>query len=237
MCFNNEQSANWNGWNYTCLWAGIVISLPAYSMGGLLVTLYELNIFEAFFTILLSIFISSIMHYFGAKPGFRYRKGSQELLESSFGKTGSKFPIILRGLLVSAWLGLDILFGGMAVNLFLNSFLAINLPNEKLIGFCIFLLLTCFFASKEKILLKRLEAYVAPVLLAIGLFAFLFVILEVRHLKTTSNNVYLTASSINNIASSMVVIVGNLILMTLAMPDFSQFAKSEKDFSIGVFSD
>ncbi len=116
MSSQAESCYNWNRWNVTCLWAGVVISLPAYSMGGLLVTLYKLNLSEASITILLSVSISYGLHYLGAKPGIAYRKGSQDLLKVSFGNIGAKLPVILRGLLVAGWFGIDVLFGGMAVN-------------------------------------------------------------------------------------------------------------------------
>ena len=235
MSFQTEPRHDWNSWNVTCLWAGVVISLPAYTMGGILITLYSLNLTEAFFTILLSVSISYGLHFLGAKPGIKYRKGSQDLLKISFGNIGAKLPVILRGLLVAGWFGIDVIFGGMAINLLLKSLLPITFPQGEVVGFFIFLVITFSLVTQGKDTINKLEVLAVPGLLIIGLLIAVFVYIRIPEYSIQSDKIILSEISLIKISSSMVVVIGNLVLMTLAMPDFSQFTKSQKDYNVGLF--
>ncbi len=94
--------------------------------------------------------------------------------------------------------------------------------------------MTLALVVKGKESINKLEVLAVPGLLIVALVTAIFVCIEVLQHPLQHNIIALSDNSFQKISSSMVITIGNLILMTLAMPDFSQFTKSQKEYSIGL---
>jgi NCS1 family nucleobase:cation symporter-1 len=94
------------------------------------------------------------------------------LLRSSFGILGSNVPCLIRALVACGWFGIQTMFGGLAIHLFLGSVFdgwkSLGGTGE-VIGFMIFWALNLWVVMRGAESIKWLETLSAPLLVAVGI--------------------------------------------------------------------
>ncbi|MDB1124128.1 NCS1 family nucleobase:cation symporter-1 [Vibrio algarum] len=228
----------WNKTNIAALWVGMAICVPTYTLGGVLTAYFGLSVIEALFTIFLANVIVLVPLTLNAFPGTKYGIPFPILLRSSFGIFGSNVPCLIRGLVACGWFGIQTMFGGLAIHLLLSElssgWASLGSVGE-VIGFFIFWVLNIGIVIRGSDSIKWLETLSAPLLLAVG-FGLMFWASD----KVSYSEILMTpanrpeeAGFASYFFAGLTAMVGFWATLSLNIPDFSRYAKSQKDQIVG----
>lgn len=228
----------WRSVHIAALWVGMAICVPTYTLGGVLTAYFGLSVGEALFTILMANIVVLIPLTLNAFPGTKYGIPFPVLLRSSFGILGSNVPCLIRAVVACGWFGIQTLFGGLAIHLFLGSIFpewkALGGVGE-VIGFLLFWALNLWVVLRGAESIKWLETLSAPLLLAVGvgLLAWATPHVSLSELLAQPAKRPEGASVASYFFAGLTAMVGFWATLSLNIPDFSRYAKSQKDQVIG----
>jgi NCS1 family nucleobase:cation symporter-1 len=244
----------WSMWNIAALWVGMAVCIPTYMLAAGLINA-GMSWQQALFTIILANVIVLVPMVLNAHAGTKYGIPFPILLRASFGTIGSNIAALMRAVVACGWFGIQTWIGGSAIYALLGvlfglrpgvddtviGWLGISLPQ-----FGCFML---FWAINVAIILagiesiRWLETLSAPFLLLVG-FGLLYWAID----AAGSLGVILSAETIAKIKSTagnenvsfwkiffpnLTAMVGFWATLSLNIPDFTRFAKSQKDQILG----
>jgi len=239
----------WDWKAIAALWVGMVVCVPAYMLAAGLVS-EGMSWREAVFTILLANVIVLVpmllVGHAGAKHGIPF----PVLLRASFGTQGAKLPALLRGLVACGWFGIQTWVGGAAIYAIVNVLSSDAIVGERLpllgidlgqtLCFLAFWLLHVVFIRYGTESIRWLELWAAPLLIAMCL-----ALLAWAWIKADGFGPMLSAPSkfapggerAGQFASvfwpSLTAMVGFWATLALNIPDFTRFARSQRDQVLG----
>ncbi len=223
----------WTKWNVASLWVGMAICVPTYMLGGILTAGFHLSVSEALWTILIANVIVLIPLTLNAFPGTRYGIPCPVVLRASFGIIGSNVPSLIRAIVACGWFGIQTLFGGIAIHLLFSSFsdtwAALGGTGE-VIGFFIFWVANITVVIRGSESIKHLEALAAPMLLAVaaGLIIWAAPKVSIVEVLSVPADRAADASFWPLFGAGLTAMVGFWATLSLNIPDFSRFAKSQR---------
>ena len=228
----------WSKWNVASLWVGMAICVPTYTLGGVLTSYFGLSVTEALWTILAANVVVLIPLTLNAYPGTRYGIPCPVVLRASFGIIGSNVPALIRALVACGWFGVQTLFGGIAIHLLLSALIpawASLGGTGEVIGFFIFWVLNIWVVIRGSESIKHLEALAAPLLLivALGLTVWAYPKVSITELVATPPNRPEGAPVFGYFMAGLTAMVGFWATLSLNIPDFSRYAKSQKSQVLG----
>ena len=239
----------WGWTNIAALWVGMVVCVPTYTLAGSLIEL-GMSWWQAVVTILLGNVIVLVpmllVGHAGAKHGIPF----PVLLRSSFGTVGANVPALLRGLVACGWFGINTWFGGDAIYTMLNAmshnwFVGTPLPFLgldwwHLACFLAFWALHVWFIARGTESIRWLETWAAPFLIVMGL-----ALLVWAYVKAGGFGPMLSTPSQfapggpkegefwKVFFPSLTAMVGFWATLSLNIPDFTRYARSQKDQVLG----
>ena len=244
-----EQNRTWDWKSYAALWVAMVVCVPTYMLAGGLVA-EGMAWWQAVITVLLGNVIVLVpmilIGHAGAKHGIPF----PVLLRSAFGTKGARIPAVARGLVACGWFGINTWVGGSAIYVIVNGltgdsivgstlpFLGIDLG--QFICFLAFWVLHLYFIKNGTESIRKLETYAAPFLILMG-----FSLLGWAYIEAGGFGEMLSAPSHfieggskegqfwSVFVASLTAMVGFWATMALNIPDFTRFAKSQRDQIIG----
>ena len=227
------EQRTWSRWNVASLWVGMAICVPTYTLGGVLTAYFGLSVTEALWTIFFANIVVLIPLTLNAYPGTRYGIPCPVVLRSSFGIIGSNVPALVRAIVACGWFGVQTLFGGIAIHLLFSamfeSWAALGGTGE-VIGFFIFWVANVTVVIRGAESIKHLEALAAPLLLAVA-FGLVFWALpkvsisEILAIPATRPE---GAPVFHYFMAALTAMVGFWATLSLNIPDFSRFARSQR---------
>jgi NCS1 family nucleobase:cation symporter-1 len=223
----------WNRWNVASLWVGMAICVPTYTLGGVLTAYFGLSVIEALWTIFIANIIVLIPLTLNAYPGTRYGIPCPVVLRASFGIVGSNVPALIRAIVACGWFGVQTLFGGIAIHLMLSamfdSWAALGGTGEVL-GFFIFWIANVTVVIRGSESIKHLETMAAPLLLivAIGLVIWALPKVSISEVLAMPASRPEGAPVASYFMAALTAMVGFWATLSLNIPDFSRFAKSQR---------
>ncbi len=228
------KERTWSTLNVAALWVGMAICVPTYTLGGVLTAYFGLSVGEALVTILLANVVVLIPLTLNAYPGTKYGVPFPVLLRSSFGIVGSNIPCLIRALVACGWFGIQTMFGGVAIHILFSALLPgwENLGSTgEVIGFFLFLAMNLYIVIRGSESIKVLETLSAPLLLAvsIGLMMWATPQISVTEILATPANRPEDASFWGYFFGGLTAMVGFWATLSLNIPDFSRYVKSQKD--------
>ncbi len=245
----SEADRTWNMWSFASLWVAMVVCVPTYMLSGGLVAA-GMNWWQAVVTVFLGNAIVLVPMMLIGHMGAKYGVPFPVLLRSAFGTKGAKIPALARGLVACGWFGINTWVGGSAIYVILNAltgdmFKGADLPvlgidMAQTVSFLVFWAMHLYFIKKGTESIRWLETLAAPFLLAMGLS-----LLAWAYIKAGGFGAMLSAPSqfIEGGAKegqfwsifviSLTAMVGFWATMALNIPDFTRFAKSQKDQMLG----
>lgn len=232
------QERTWNKWHITALWIGMSICVPTYTLGGVLTAYFGLSVGEALLAILLANIVVLVPLTLNAFAGTKYGIPFPVLLRSSFGIIGSNVPCLIRALVACGWFGIQTMFGGLAIHLFLGSIFedwkALGGTGE-VIGFMIFWTLNLWVVLRGAESIKWLETLSAPLLVAVGIGLLVWALpsVSLTELLAIPPKRPEGASVTGYFMAGLTAMVGFWATLSLNIPDFSRYAKSQKDQILG----
>lgn len=232
------KERTWSKVNIAALWVGMAICVPTYTLGGVLTAYFGLSVTEALLAILLANVVLLLPLTLNAFAGTKYGIPFPVLLRSSFGIVGSNIPCLIRGLVACGWFGIQTMFGGLAIHLlfsaFSDSWASLGSVGE-VIGFFIFWALNIFIVIKGSESIKWLETLSAPLLLVVGLGLMFWASdkVSITEVLAIPANRPADAGFWGYFFAGLTAMVGFWATLSLNIPDFSRYAKSQKDQIIG----
>ncbi|OEO23342.1 nitrate reductase [Pseudomonas sp. J237] len=228
----------WNKWHITALWVGMSICVPTYTLGGVLTAYFGLSVGEALLAILLANIVVLIPLTLNAFPGTKYGIPFPVLLRSSFGIIGSNVPCLIRAVVACGWFGIQTMFGGLAIHLFLGSIFEVWKAlggTGEVIGFMIFWVLNLWVVLRGAESIKWLETLSAPLLVLVGAGLLVWALpnVSMSELLAQPPKRPEGASVVGYFMAGLTAMVGFWATLSLNIPDFSRYAKSQKDQIVG----
>lgn len=236
----SASERTWTTYNIAMLWVGMVICITSFSYAASLVVL-GISPALAVLNVLIGNLIVLVPMQLNSHAGTRYGIPFPIFARIAFGKMGAQIPSLARAIVAAGWCAVQCWVGGAAISslvgLFSGSWDVSG--SGRFIGFALFLVLTLIVGLKGAEGIKWLENIGGPILIfiCIGLLLWTmnlgsdhgFSLIDLfkgglDHKVLAENNgfwyVYL-AGITSNIA----------VWATLALniPDFSRYARSQKD--------
>ena len=173
-----------------------------------------------------------------AYPGTRYGIPCPVVLRASFGIIGSNVPSLIRALVACGWFGVQTLFGGIAIHLLLSALFdgwAQLGGTGEVLGFFIFWAANITVVIRGSESIKHLESLAAPLLLvvAIGLVVWALPKISIPELLAVPPNRPEGASVFKLFMAALTAMVGFWATLSLNIPDFSRYARSQRSQIIG----
>ncbi len=239
----------WTWVNISALWVGMAICVPAYLLASGLMT-QGMSGWQAMLTVLLGNLIVLVPMLLIGHAGARYGVPFPVLLRASFGTIGARLPGLLRGLVACGWFGIQTWVGGFAIYQILNAvsgrafvgepLAVIDIDLAQFSCFMVFWAIQVYFIAKGVESIRWLETLGAPFLLlaALGLLAWAYVngggfggILSQPSEFVIGGR--LQGQFWHVFWPSLTAMVGFWSTLSLNIPDFTRFARSQRDQVIG----
>jgi NCS1 family nucleobase:cation symporter-1 len=243
------EQRTWSWVNIAALWVGMVICVPSYLLASGLIA-QGMNWWQAILTVFLGNFIVMIPMLLIGHAGARFGVPFPVLLRSSFGTVGARLPGVLRGLVACGWFGIQTWVGGFAIYQILNGltdamFVGTPLPIldidlAQLTCFLGFWVLQIFFILRGMESIRWLETLAAPVLLAIclGMLYWAWQSADGFGDMLARPSAFVEGGEKEGqfwrvFLPSVTAMVGFWSTLCLNIPDFTRFARSQRDQVIG----
>ncbi len=249
LASTTPEQRTWDWKAYGALWVAMVVCVPTYMLAGGLIA-EGMSWWQAVITVLLGNVIvlvpMMLIGHAGAKHGIPF----PVLLRSSFGTKGARIPALARGLVACGWFGINTWVGGSAIYVIVNALTSGAITGEALpfLGidagqfacFIGFWAMHLYFIKHGTESIRWLETYAAPFLIGMGL-----VLLGWAYYTAGGFGEMLSTPSqfveggkregqfFSVFVASLTAMVGFWATMALNIPDFTRFAKSQKDQIIG----
>ena len=238
----------WTTWNIAALWIGMAICIPTYALASSLVD-QGWTWQAAVGAVVMGNLVVLVPILLNSHAGTRYGVPFPVLVRSSFGVTGANVPAMLRAVVACGWFGIQTWVGGWAIYKLIEvvwpgiATLPAVLPAFAGINTGEFLCFMLFWAMNVWIVLKGmesirfLETWGSPFLLLVGAALFVWAMNRAGGLAPMLENPP-TREPASSPTSSIFGIgltsaVGFWGTMALSIPDFSRFARSQKDQVLG----
>lgn len=227
----------WTTYNIAALWIGMCVCIPTYMLASGLIA-GGMNWWQALLTITLGNIIVLIPMVLNAHAGTKYGIPFPVLARASFGTLGSNIPALLRALIACGWFGIQTWIGGQA----LNSMLGLLLPMWSTfslgpaISFLLFWGMNVYFIVKGTESIRWLESVAAPFLIVVGLGLLAWAYVRgggFGPILSQPSKFQSAAEFWKFFVPSLTGMVGFWATLSLNIPDFSRYAKSQRAQIIG----
>jgi len=231
------EQRTWGTYNIASLWIGMSVCITTYMLASGLIA-GGMNWWQALLTIALGNIIVLIPMILNAHAGTKYGIPFPVLARAAFGTLGSNVPAILRAIVACGWFGIQTWIGGQA----LNSLVSILIPQwatwslGPAAGFLIFWLMNVYFIINGMESIRWLEALGAPFLLIVGIALLIWAYIRGGGwgpILSQPSKFQTIGEFWRFFIPSLTGMVGYWATLSLNIPDFSRFAKSQKAQMLG----
>jgi NCS1 family nucleobase:cation symporter-1 len=239
------EKRNWTTYNYAALWISMAHCIPTYMMASGLISA-GMNWWQALITILLGNTIVLAPILLNSHPGTKYGIPFPVFARASYGTYGSNLPALMRAIVACGWFGIQAWIGGQAIHIFLSSIIpnwstllggAIggHTPTEWL-SFLIFWAMNIFIIYRGMNLLRNVENWAAPFVLIMTAILLAWILYQaggVGFLLDRPGKFQTAGEFWKIFIPSLTAMIGFWATLSLNMPDFTRFGKSQRDQTLG----
>jgi NCS1 family nucleobase:cation symporter-1 len=227
------EKRTWGIYNYASLWVAMSVCIPTYMLASGLIA-GGMAWWQAIGTILLGNLIVLIPMLLNAHAGTKYGIPFPVFVRASFGVRGANVPAVLRALVACGWFGIQTWIGGQAI----FAMLSILWPGTGSVWLCFgfFWLLNIAVIWRGIDTIKFLEGIAAPFMLCVGLLLLWWVTSQAGGLGpvlSTPSKFKSTGEFFKFFIPSLTGMVGFWATVALNIPDFTRYAKSQRDQALG----
>ena len=229
----------WGTWNYAALWISMSLCIPTYMLASSLIG-GGMNWWQAILTIFLGNCIVLIPMILNGHAGAKYGIPFPVLVRASFGTKGANIPAMLRAIVACGWFGIQTWIGGASLYNILrawNPSLA-EIDSSSLfpqalpmICFFIFWALNMFIIYLGVDSIKKLLVFKAFFLPVAALALLIWAIWAAKGLGPILSQPSKFATSADfwhYFFPALTGMVGFWATLSLNIPDFTRYAKSQK---------
>ena len=240
---------NWAWYHFAALWVGMIVAVPSWMLAAGLIE-QGMSAGEAASTVLLGNLVILVPLLLIGHAGTRHGIPYAVLARAAFGTRGARLPAIARALVACGWFGIQTWIGGEALLTLLGIFLKTDLRGPmlpilgigsgQLLAFLAFWGVQLLFVSKGLLTIRRLETWTAPLKLLACAGLLWWAVSAAGGLGPIFSSPSAFGPGEAKEGQFWVVFLPTLTAMvgfwgTLALniPDFTRFAKSQRDQAIG----
>jgi NCS1 family nucleobase:cation symporter-1 len=239
------KKRNWTTYNYAALWISMAHCIPTYMLASGLISA-GMNWWQALITILLGNTIVLAPILLNSHPGTKYGIPFPVFARASYGTYGSNLPALMRAMVACGWFGINAWIGGEALH---TLFSALAPGWDTLLGgpiggytvtrwlsFFIFWGLNIYIIYRGMDLLRKVENWAAPFVLimtALLLWWMLHRAGGLGTLLTAPGKFHSLSDFLPIFLPSLTAMVGFWATLSLNMPDFTRFGRSQREQVIG----
>ncbi|MEX3896736.1 NCS1 family nucleobase:cation symporter-1 [Paraburkholderia sp. BR10954] len=239
----------WRWYHFAALWVGMVMNIASYMLAAGL-TEQGMSPWQAVLTVLLGNMIVLVPMLLIGHAGTKYGIPYAVLVRASFGTQGAKLPAMLRAIVACGWYGIQSWLGGSAIYTLANilthnalvgdamPFLGISIGQASC--FLIFWVLQLYFILHGTDSIRWLESWSAPIKVV------MCAVLVWWACSRAGGMGSMLSQSSQFVAGgkkaglfwatfwpSLTAMVGFWATLALNIPDFTRFAKTQKDQFVG----
>jgi nucleobase:cation symporter-1, NCS1 family len=244
----------WGLWHYAALWVGMSVCIPTYMLAASMIAA-GLDWRESLSIILLGNAIVLLPMLINGHAGARYGIPFPVFARASYGVRGAHLPALLRSLVACGWFGIQTWVGGLAVSALLGTlwpgwvelgggarFMGHGVP--EYLGFFLFWLVNLYFVWAGTESIKWLETLSAPFLIVTGVALLGWAASRAGGLAAAlAASDRLVGSPAGGSGGELSVagvflpwltaMVGYWATLAINIPDFTRFARSQKEQAVG----
>lgn len=236
------QRRTWNTWNYAALWISMSLCIPTYMLASSLIG-GGMNWWQAILTIFLGNTIVLIPMILNGHAGAKYGIPFPVFARASFGVTGANIPALLRAIVACGWFGIQAWIGGYAMYLMIRLWIpsidtlpqifpaSWTLQTGPAICFFLFWLINMWVVYLGVESIKKLLVFKAFFLPIAALALLFWAISEGKGLGPILDQPSKFATNAdfwNFFFPALTGMVGFWATLSLNIPDFTRYAKSQK---------
>ena len=227
----------WSTYNYIALWFSMSMEVTTYMLASSLIA-GGMDWKQAIFTILLGNLIVLMPMLLNAHAGAKYGIPFPVFVRASFGTRGANVPAMLRAIVACGWFGIQSWLGGQAIAAMLGVLwpASIHMPAVLWLSFLGFWLLNMAVVWNGVESIRFLQTFSAPFMLVMSL-SLLFYMLHraggFGPMLAAPSRFHTTGSFLHFFFPSLTAMVGYWATLSLNIPDFTRYAKSQDSQIVG----
>jgi len=226
-----DEQRHWSTYNYIALWFSMSLQVTAYMLASSLIA-GGMDWKQAIGTILLGNLIVLLPMLLNAHAGAKYGVPFPVVVRASFGVRGANVAAVLRALVGCGWFGIQSWIGGTAIAQMINVIVprTINMPWVTWVCFLGFWSLNMCIVWRGIESVRFLQSWSAPFMVAMSLLLLAFVL----HRAGGLGPLFAAPSQFHSqdefarfFFPALTGIVGYWATLSLNIPDFTRYAKSQ----------
>src|SRR6187549_113669 len=238
-----QEKRKWGTWNYAALWISMSLCIPTYMLASSLID-GGMNWWQAILTIFLGNTIVLIPMILNGHAGAKYGIPFPVFARASFGTKGANIPAMLRAIVACGWFGIQTWIGGAAIYNIVRAWNP-GMPEIDhsslfpqmipMICFLAFWLLNMIIVYLGVESIRKLLVFKAIFLPLAALALLFWAINAANGLGPILNQPSKLQGSAfwNFFFPALTGMVGFWATLSLNIPDFTRYAKSQKDQVVG----
>src|SRR3981189_2942290 len=231
------ERRTWRTYNYAALWISMSVNIPAYRLASGSIA-GGMNWKQALFTVFLGNVLVLIPMLLNAHAGAQYGIPFPLFRRAAFGVLGANLPAILRALVACGWFGIQTWIGGEAINAMIVALApsCVNFHAGPALCFIFFWLLNVLVILRGIETIRFLQGISAPFLLLIGLALLLWAGSRAGGfgpMLATPSKFQSFGEFFRFFIPSLTGVVGFWATVSLNIPDFTRYARSQRDQIVG----
>jgi len=246
----------WNWWHIASLWIGMAICIPTYTLASSLVD-RGWSWQAAVGSVVLGNLVVLVPMILNSHAGTKYGIPFPVLARAPFGVLGSNVPAILRAVVACGWFGIQTWIGGFAIFKLLEVLwpgiahlprllpAAVGLGTGEALCFLLFWGINVWIVLRGMESIKLLETWGSPFLLAVGAALLIWAFVRAGGWGPMLSNAAVTSAGTTADTTAGATGVWSVFgaglssavafwgTMAVSIPDFSRFARSQRDQAVG----
>ena len=243
----------WSTYTYAALWISMAHCIPTYMLASGLISA-GMNWWQALVTILVGNTIVLVPILANSHPGTKYGIPFPVFARASYGVFGANVPAIMRALVACGWFGINCWIGGLALQTFFKSVwsgwptmlgpmtdpasswaFGGHYPTEW-VSFALFWGLNILIVYRGMDIVRRFENIAAPYVLVMTALLVVWAIWKANGLGAVMRDegkFHTLGQFWPVFVPSVTAMIGFWSTLSLNMPDFTRFGRSQKEQAVG----
>jgi len=239
----------WTAYHYVTLWIGMVVCITGYMLGGGLID-QGFSAWQVVGMVLAGNTVCLVPMLLNAHAGAKYAVPFAVLVRTSFGTRGAKLPAFLRAMVACGWFGIQCWIGGSAIYAIGNIMSAGALTGSKihwigidagqLASFGLFWALHLYFVARGPESVRSIEVFTAPIkiLILLALLGWAYVHAHGFGAMLHASSQFVPGGPKDGqfwklFWPTFTAMCAFWSTLAMNIPDFTRFARSQRDQIIG----
>jgi NCS1 family nucleobase:cation symporter-1 len=221
----------WGTYNYIALWFSMSMEVTTYMLASSLIA-GGMNWKQAILTILLGNLIVLAPMLLNAHAGTKYGIPFPVFVRASFGTRGANLPAMLRAIVACGWFGIQSWLGGQAITAMIGVLwpATAHMPSVLWASFLGFWLLNMYVVWRGVESIRFLQSFSAPFMLVMSLTLLFWMLHKAGGfgpMLSAPSKFQTTGNFLRFFFPSLTAMVGYWATLSLNIPDFTRYAKSQ----------